>query len=73
MKNFTEILYGMGSMKVDCFGSDQALHTLAEQAEPPLPSHSGMPVLQTLVPVMLLFTHVAAGRLSLSTLYCIDK
>ncbi|MEO5337579.1 MAG: dihydroorotase [Magnetospirillum sp. WYHS-4] len=48
---------------VDCLGSDHAPHTLAEKANPYPESPSGMPGVQTLVPVML--THVAAGRLSL--------
>lgn len=47
----------------DCLGSDHAPHTLAEKAKPYPASPSGMPGVQTLVPVML--DHVAAGRLSL--------
>ncbi|KAF0113281.1 MAG: dihydroorotase [Rhodospirillaceae bacterium] len=49
---------------VDCLGSDHAPHTLDEKARPYPLSPSGMPGVQTLVPVML--THVAAGRLSLA-------
>ncbi len=49
---------------VDCLGSDHAPHTLEEKAKPYPASPSGMPGVQTLVPVML--THVAAGRLSLA-------
>jgi len=49
---------------VDILGSDHAPHTLEEKARPYPQSPSGMPGVQTLVPVML--THVAAGRLSLA-------
>ena len=48
----------------DILGSDHAPHTLGEKAEPYPKSPSGMPGVQTLVPVML--DHVAAGRLSLA-------
>jgi dihydroorotase len=48
---------------VDVLGSDHAPHTLEEKAKPYPKSPSGMPGVQTLVPVML--THVAEGRLSL--------
>ena len=48
---------------VDVIGTDHAPHTLDEKAKPYPASPSGMPGVQTLVPVML--THVAAGRLSL--------
>lgn len=48
---------------VDVLGSDHAPHTLAEKAKPYPASPSGMPGVQTLVPVML--DHVNAGRLSL--------
>ena len=47
----------------DILGSDHAPHTLEEKAKPYPDSPSGMPGVQTLVPVML--DHVAAGRLSL--------
>jgi len=47
----------------DVLGSDHAPHTLEEKARPYPASPSGMPGVQTLVPVML--THVAAGRLTL--------
>lgn len=47
----------------DVLGSDHAPHTREEKARPYPQSPSGMPGVQTLVPVML--THVAAGRLSL--------
>lgn len=48
---------------VDCIGSDHAPHTLEEKAKPYPESPSGMPGVQTLVPVML--SHVALGNLSL--------
>jgi dihydroorotase len=48
---------------VDVLGSDHAPHTLEEKARPYPESPSGMPGVQTLVPIML--THVNAGRLSL--------
>ena len=44
-------------------GSDHAPHTLEEKAKPYPDSPSGMPGVQTLVPIML--NHVAAGRLTL--------
>jgi dihydroorotase len=44
-------------------GSDHAPHTLEEKARPYPASPSGMPGVQTLVPVML--THVNNGKLSL--------
>jgi dihydroorotase len=48
---------------IDSLGSDHSPHTREEKAEPYPKSHSGMPGVQTLVPVML--DHVNAGRLSL--------
>ena len=50
----------------DVLGSDHAPHTLDEKARPYPAAPSGMPGVQTLVPVML--SHVAAGRLSLERL-----
>jgi len=47
----------------DILGSDHAPHTLEEKAKPYPQSPSGMPGVQTLVPVML--DHVSKGRLSL--------
>ncbi|HQN52557.1 MAG TPA: amidohydrolase family protein, partial [Phenylobacterium sp.] len=44
-------------------GSDHAPHTREEKARPYPASPSGMPGVQTLVPLML--THVAEGRLTL--------
>jgi len=48
---------------VDVIGSDHAPHTLEEKAKPYPLSPSGLPGVQTLVPLML--DHVHAGRLSL--------
>jgi len=47
----------------DVLGSDHAPHTREEKARPYPASPSGMPGVQTLVPVML--THVVHGRLTL--------
>jgi len=59
-----EILWwGVEQGVVDVLGSDHAPHTLEEKAMPYPQSPSGMPGVQTLVPVML--THVNSGRLSL--------
>jgi dihydroorotase len=54
---------GIGQGVVDVIGSDHAPHTLDEKARSYPASPSGMPGVQTLVPVML--THVAEGRLTL--------
>lgn len=51
---------------VDCLGSDHAPHTLEEKSRPYPATPSGMPGVQTLLPVML--DHVAAGRLTLERL-----
>ena len=48
---------------VDVLGSDHAPHTLEEKAKPWPTSPSGMPGVQTLVPLML--NHVNEGRLTL--------
>ncbi len=50
----------------DVIGSDHAPHTRDEKARPYPQSPSGMPGVQTLLPVML--DHVAAGRLTLERL-----
>ena len=47
----------------DVIGSDHAPHTLEEKAKPYPASPSGMPGVQTLLPLLL--EHVAAGRTSL--------
>jgi dihydroorotase len=57
------VWWGMEEGVVDVLGSDHAPHTLEEKAKPYPASPSGMPGVQTLVPVML--DHVAAGRLTL--------
>jgi dihydroorotase len=54
---------GLAEGVVDTLGSDHAPHTLEEKAKAYPASPSGMPGVQTLVPVML--THVAEGRLTL--------
>ncbi|MFT5774995.1 dihydroorotase [Hyphomonas sp.] len=48
---------------VDVMGSDHAPHSIEEKARPYPASPSGMPGVQTMVPVML--THVNNGKLSL--------
>jgi dihydroorotase len=53
----------VGEGLVDCIGSDHAPHLRDEKNKPYPLSPSGMPGVQTLVPVML--DHVAKGRLSL--------
>ena len=50
----------------DVIGSDHAPHTREEKAKPYPASPSGMPGVQTLLPLML--THVAAGRMTLERL-----
>ncbi|MEP6968770.1 MAG: dihydroorotase, partial [Pseudomonadota bacterium] len=54
---------GIAMGVADVLGSDHAPHTREEKARPYPASPSGMPGVQTLVPIML--THVAEGRLSL--------
>jgi dihydroorotase len=51
---------------VDCIGSDHAPHSKEEKARPYPTSPSGMPGVQTLLPLLL--DHLAAGRLSLERL-----
>jgi len=55
--------WGLERGIVDVIGSDHAPHTLEEKAKPYPQSPSGMPGVQTLVPIML--DHVNAGRMSL--------
>jgi dihydroorotase len=57
---------GIANGVADVLGSDHAPHTSEEKARPYPASPSGMPGVQTLLPVML--THVAEGRLSLERL-----
>lgn len=54
---------GIDQSVVDIIATDHAPHTREEKAQPYPKSPSGMPGVQTLVPVML--THVNEGRLSL--------
>jgi dihydroorotase len=56
----------LGQGVPDVLGSDHAPHTRDEKAAPYPASPSGMPGVQTIVPLML--DHVAAGRLSLERL-----
>lgn len=51
---------------VDCIGSDHAPHTREEKAKPYPQSPSGMPGVQTLLPLLL--DHMNAGRLTLERL-----
>jgi dihydroorotase len=55
---------GLAQGIIDVLGSDHAPHTLEEKAKPYPASPSGMPGVQTLVPIML--DHVNAGRFSLA-------
>ena len=59
----TGVWWGVAQGVADVLGSDHAPHTLEEKAKPYPASPSGMPGVQTLVPVML--DHVAKGRLSI--------
>jgi dihydroorotase len=54
---------GIAQGVIDTIGSDHSPHTRAEKEHPYPKTHSGMPGVQTLVPLML--DHVNAGRLSL--------
>jgi dihydroorotase len=54
---------GLAMGVVDVLGTDHAPHTREEKERPYPASPSGMPGVQTLLPIML--THVAQGRLSL--------
>jgi dihydroorotase len=57
---------GINSGLIDVVATDHAPHTLDEKAKAYPSSPSGMPGVQTMLPVML--DHVAAGRLSLERL-----
>ena len=57
------VWWGLAQGVVDVLGSDHAPHTLEEKSKPYPASPSGMPGVQTLVPVML--NHVAEGRLTI--------
>ncbi|HEU0017449.1 MAG TPA: dihydroorotase [Methyloceanibacter sp.] len=56
--------WGLTQGVVDVLGSDHAPHSLEEKAQSYPASPSGMPGVQTLVPIML--DHVSKGRLSLA-------
>jgi dihydroorotase len=58
-----KLWFGVSQGIADILGSDHAPHTLEEKAKPYPQSPSGMPGVQTLVPIML--DHVNKGRLSL--------
>jgi len=58
--------WGVQQGVVDVIGSDHAPHTLEEKAQTYPASPSGMPGVQTLLPLLL--DHVHAGRLTLSRL-----
>lgn len=58
--------YWLGQGVPDVIGSDHAPHTREEKAKPYPDSPSGMPGVQTLLPLML--DHMNAGRLSLARL-----
>jgi len=62
----TGLWSGVANGVADVLGSDHAPHTTEEKARPYPASPSGMPGVQTLLPVML--THVAEGRLTLERL-----
>jgi dihydroorotase len=55
---------GIAQGVIDSIGSDHSPHTREEKSHPYPKAHSGMPGVQTLVPLML--DHVNAGRLSLA-------
>jgi dihydroorotase len=55
--------WGLNQGVVDVLGSDHAPHTLEEKAQSYPASPSGMPGVQTLIPIML--DHVNSGKLSL--------
>jgi dihydroorotase len=60
------VWWGVEQGVVDVLGSDHAPHLLEEKAEPYPKSPSGMPGVQTMIPLML--DHVNAGRLTLERL-----
>jgi dihydroorotase len=62
-RHYDALWQAIASGLVDVLGSDHAPHTLEEKSKPWPQSPSGMPGVQTLVPVML--NHVNEGRLSL--------
>ncbi len=60
------VWWGLDQGIVDVLGSDHAPHTREEKDRPYPASPSGMPGVQTMLPIML--THVADGKLSLERL-----
>ena len=62
----TALWRGLATGVADVLGSDHAPHTAEEKARPYPASPSGMPGVQTLLPIML--THVAEGSLTLERL-----
>lgn len=60
------VWWGVEQGIVDVLGSDHAPHLLEEKNQPYPKSPSGMPGVQTMIPIML--THVNEGRLSLERL-----
>ena len=65
-QHYAGLWRGITMSVVDVLGSDHAPHTLEEKAQVYPASPSGMPGVQTLLPVML--NHVAEGRLTLERL-----
>ena len=59
----TGLWHGIAQGVIDSVGSDHSPHTREEKSHPYPKTHSGMPGVQTLVPLML--DHVNAGRLTL--------
>jgi len=57
---------GIAQGVIDTVGSDHSPHTREEKAHPYPKTHSGMPGVQSLLPIML--DHVNAGRLTLARL-----
>jgi dihydroorotase len=66
LRHQTALWKALNEGLVDVVASDHAPHTLEEKAKPYPNSPSGMPGVQTLLPVML--NHVHNGRLTLSRL-----
>jgi len=66
LENQKRLWWGLNAGITDVLGSDHSPHTREEKDQPYPASPSGMPGVQTLVPMML--DHVNAGRLSLERL-----
>jgi dihydroorotase len=65
-RHYDGLWKGVAAGVVDVIGSDHAPHTLVEKSRPYPDSPSGMPGVQTLLPLLL--DHVNQGRLSLARL-----